>query len=154
MVEQELERRIMDGIEALAIEGITVRGVWQTVDEGSLKDEETADITAVAAVAVGGRTFDAFSSCKVDFPVAVTLSVREDTDATGARFAAAYGAMCGLFQQWHFGTFDMDAFTAALAVDGFEPFALVGLNCGTPSRSSEGVWIINFNFTVRGTVRH
>ena len=153
MIEQLIEKRIIDAVNALNLPGLAVSGIWQPVGDGAVKGMEGADHTAALAVSVGPRTFDTFTVCECSFDVRLALVVRLGRDATGNALVEYAGGILDLLTRWN-----MDEYgdwCAELAVDGFDPSGIrVDTGEGPSIDRDAGIATVDFGFTLKGSVAH
>lgn len=152
MVEMELEEKIVDAVKALGVEGLAVKGLWQTASSGDLKGLEDAAAPAAAAVMVGPKSFDRYGICEASFDCAIALAVRMDLDASGRILAHAAAAVSDLLQRWNL-VESGDGLADLATRGGFAPGG-VQLSGGSGPTLADGAWAATWDFTVRGTVPH
>lgn len=153
MIEQLVEKRIIDAVDALNLPGLAVSGIWQPVGYGIVKGVEGTDYTAALAVSVGPRTFDTFTVCECSFDVRLSLVVRIGRDYTGNALVEYAGGILDLLTRWNLDEYG--DWCAELAVDGFDPSG-IRVNTGTGPTVDRGAGIatVDFGFTLKGSVAH
>lgn len=152
MIEQSLESNIVAAIEALGVNGLDVRGLWNPVAEGLVKGSENdSSSPAAAAVRVSPRSYSNYTIPTVTFDCAISLVVRTDLDPTGAILAAAADAIAGKLAAWHADVCESN--DAGLACAGFQPagFAVSG-GTGPDFDRDAATWAVNYAFTIDGSL--
>ena len=151
MLEQQLEAQIVSAIEALGLSGLTVRGAWQSVFAGNVKNLEEPEDAAILDVAVSPRSFDSFAHPAVTFDVALSLTIRSDVYPSGAALSGFAGPVLDLISSWNLALF-ANGSDCGLAVEGvFAPGGLQLMGGSAPDYG-EGRWTIGINFTLKGTL--
>jgi len=150
MIEKLIEANIIAAIEALNLDGLVVRGAWQTAADGTAKDLEADSSPAAAFVKVSPRSYGDYSLPIVTIPCAVSVSVRSDKDPRGLLLPSVADGISGLLAGWHETVCVGDT---AFAVDGFAPAAVGEAGGDGPDYDREaGKWALTFNFNVIGTL--
>lgn len=151
MVEQELESKIVDALEALEVPGLVVRGLWNPVADGEVKGQEGSDIPVAAVVRVSPRSYGDYGVPTVTCECAVALAARVDLDPTGAILSSAAEAISDRLAAWHDNVCVADG--DGLSFEGFMAagFMVTG-GSGPTFDEAAGAWAVTFNFTVSGTL--
>lgn len=152
MIEQELESKIVAAIEALGVNGLDVRGLWNPVAAGLVKgSEDDSSVPAAAVVRVSPRAYDAVTFPTATFDGTVSLVVRTDLDPTGTVLALASDEISALLARLHRTVAHGD--DQGLDVDGLDvaAFHLVG-GTGPAFDQTAATWSVIYNFTVVGVV--
>lgn len=155
MFEKEIESRIVGAVEALALPGLKVRGAWQDVPEGEVKDVEGSDSPAALFVAASPRQFETFGLPICSMEVQLALVVRIERCPTGAALETYARPILSLLQSWSLGLSCSEdcGFAVEPTADG-EGFAPGGVQLSTgegPSHdASSATWSVAFSFTLRG----
>lgn len=153
MIEQLVEKRIIDAVDALNLPGLAVSGIWQPVGYGIVKGVEGTDYTAALAVSVGPRTFGTFTVCECSFDVSLSLVVRIGRDYTGNALVEYAGGILDLLTRWNLDEYG--DWCAELAVDGFDPSGIrVNTGMGPKVDRGAGIATVDFGFTLKGSVAH
>lgn len=150
MIEQDIEKKIIDRINALGLQDVDVIGLWQPTDEGVLKCLEKSQSVAGIVVKVSPRQFDTFGISDVSMTVNIVLSVRIDKCPTGTLLVDYYNKIENLVQEWNLKQTgqELEDFT----VDGFYPGGLdAGANGPDLNRDTMS-WTVSWTITLRGAV--
>lgn len=146
MIERELERRIVERIGRLGLDGLQVVGVWG----GRPEEAEASAAKAVLAVVVRPRQYEAYLSSRAEFAVALTLSVRIEAcgGPDGLEYYAA--ALTGVLEGWQE---SIGEAKADLWIENeFSP-AGVRVDGGDVELDTDrGAWVVQQTFSVRGIV--
>ena len=152
MIEDAIERNIVERIDALNIDGLAVRGMWALAASGEVKGEDAGD-AAAAVVSVSPRSFDSFAHPAVTFDISVSVVIRTDLCPAGEMVKICSQRLMDMFGQWnvslHAGADDDCGFS----VPGFRPggIQLTG-GMGPAFNRSKCIWTVDFNLTLKGVV--
>ena len=152
MSELDLEKRIVAAVAALGVSGLEVHGLWNPVDAGLVKGEETdASVPAAAVVRVSPRAYDNVTFPTATFDCSVAIVVRTDLDPTGSLLATVANAVSGLLARLHRTV--AHGRNSSLDVAGLEvaAFHLTGGDGPEFDRAS-ATWAVTYSFTVVGVV--
>lgn len=153
MIEQLVEKRIIDQVNALNLPGLAVSGIWQPVEDGAVKGAENAGAIAGLAVSVAPRTFDTFTVCECAMEVRMSLVVRIGRDVTGHDLVTYADAILTLLTRWNLDEYG--DWCEELAVDGFDPSGIRVHTATAPAVDrGAGHASIDFGFTLKGSVTH
>ena len=150
MIEKQIEAKIAAALRSLALDGLQVVGAWESCAAGSVRNRETAESTAKAAVAVGVRSYPNYTIPTVEIPGTIAIAVRIERDPTGDRFDAYASGVTALLDNWHRDICAADG-AGALDVEGFNAagFSMTGGGAPTIDRAA-GVASVAFSFTIYG----
>lgn len=156
LIPLELEKKIIAAITA-AIESragdynrqCTISGSWQP--STGLPRWIAAETPAPVHVnvAVGTAIPRTYTAGDVDFPVAVTLFVRTDLDASGALLVAFAEILENLFRSWQAETYQQ-AFTALNIPNGFAVGDVAGAQGSSPTVNNN-LCSVSWPLTIGGT---
>lgn len=154
MLERMVEAKIIAAVNALGIDGLAVSGFWQPSAPGEVKGVEDSAHKSALAVKVPPKGFDTFSICEATLAVSLLLEVRADMCPTGEELSTICGAIGDMLTGWNMdehGEVERD-----LSVPGV--FSASGVNVSTGTGpdfvAAEGVWEVEYNLTLRGSVVH
>jgi len=151
MIEKQIEQAVLESIAALAMDGLDIGGIWQPAENGSVKGSEDPNAKAILRVVASPRSFDKFSSPKVNVPVSIALTVRMETAPDGEALSAYTQPLFGLLQEWQM---SVDSVKNDFTTMNFSPFG-IRVDGGDIGFSGEprNCWTITQKFTLRGVVR-
>lgn len=150
MIEQELEKAVLDRIAGLGLEKVQTVGMWQKSASGVVKGCEDESARAVVAVSVRPRAYETFSAPKVDFTCSVVLAVRRESCPDGGALAEFTEPLFELLDGWQR---SVESVKSDLAVDGFYPSGLRLDGGDVTYDETKHAWSVLQSFTVRGVVR-
>lgn len=149
MIEKDIEKAVIDAIDALGISGLDVSGFWQSVDTGIVKDLERTDLLATLRVIAQPRRYDGFTSPKCEIAISLGLSVLVYRAPDGAALAAITEPILNLLQAWQR---DITAVKNVFTSSAFVPSGL-RLDGGNASFDRAALaWTVPMGFTLRGVV--
>ena len=151
MIEKQIEQAVLESIAALAMDGLDIQGIWQPAENGSVKGSEDPNAKAILRVVAAPRSFDTFSSPKVNVPVSIALTVRKETAPDGEALSAYTQPLFDLLQEWQM---SVDSVKNDFTTMNFSPFG-IRVDGGDIGFSGEprNCWTITQKFTLRGVVR-
>lgn len=152
MIEKSIEANIIAAIAALNLPGLDIRGAWQAVNAGEVKDEESDGAPASLYVRVGPRSFEDYSSPEVTFPVTLSFAIRIDLSPTGDALGTYCDPVANILQRWNI---DLNAGCDICALDttGFKTHFIQFTGGEGPTfESNVKIWSALFNLTVGGVV--
>lgn len=151
MIEKQVEKAVLEAVAALPMDGLDMDGIWQKSPNGRAKGSEDPNAKAFLRVIAAPRSFETFSSPRVDITVALALSVRLETAPTGEEIAAYSEPLFALLQGWQMSIetvrndFTFPAFTpCGIRLDGGD----IGFS-GEP----RNCWNVTQKFTLRGIIK-
>lgn len=150
MIEQDIEKNIIERLKGLELEDADIIGLWQTTDEGVLKCVEKSNAVAGVVVKVSPRSYDTFGMSDVSMIVNIVLNVRIDKCPTGDKLVEYYTKIQSLVQEWNLKQVgqELDDFV----VDGFYPGGVEASAAG-PDLSKENMsWTVSWTIDLRGAV--
>ena len=148
MIEEKLERKIIQKIKSLNIPNSVVYGIW---GESSKMYRESSNKRTIIVVKVPTRGFDTFGICEVQFDIAISFVVRLDMCKDGNDVTAAAQPLVQLMSDWNL--VERSSELEDFKVEGFYPGG-VQINQGNgPDIDKDTKTISNtFNIILRGTV--
>lgn len=151
MIEKDIERKIIDRINGLNLNGLSVSGLWQPSATGIVKGTEPSDSPAGLLVKVNPKGFATFGISDVSMTVEMALTVRIDMCPTGEELVSFCEPISKLLQSWNMvqcGA-ELDDFT----VEGFTPGGIhVGSGTGPQLDRQLKVWTVYYSMTLEGAV--
>lgn len=150
MIEEEIEKAIVDRIQDMNIDGLYVMGLWQ--QDINNKGVEPKNAKGVLAVRVSPCYFETYglSECIVD--VVLGLSIRSDLSPNGE----ALVQICDPIQKMLIG---WNTLTSGEQLEDFDlhDFSAGGLqvNGGTGPEVDQAnkTWTISWTFTIKGIIK-
>ena len=151
MVEKDIEKKIIDRIEGLHLEGLAVSGLWQPSATGIVKGTERSGAPAGLLVKVNPKGFATFGISEVSMDIALCLTVRIDMCPTGEELAAFCDPISRLLDHWNMVQCgeELEDFT----VDGFDPGGIrVNQGTGPELDRQMKVWTVCYGLTLEGSI--
>ena len=148
MVEEKLEKKIVDKIKSLEIPNSAVYGIW---GESSKLYRESPNKRAIIVVKVPSRGFDTFGICEVQFDIAISLVVRLDMCNSGNDVTDIAQPLIKMLNDWNLveSSNELEDFM----VDGFYPGGVqVNQGQGPDIDRDSKTFSNTFNIVLRGTV--
>lgn len=148
MIEQELEKAIIDAVAALGLDGVALTGAWQGA--GEVKGVENASARAVCAVSVRPRTYETFTTPRADFAASLALAVRREMCPDGSALSGIADPILEMLDGWQR---SIETLRGAVKV---ERLGICGLRLDggeVAFDEGRGAWTVSQTFTIRGVVR-
>lgn len=154
LIEKDVEAKIVEMLKTAVagLSGVEIVGSWQSSNVGEVKGEEKSTDRIRLAVATGAPEFSSWLASDADIPVAIAVTVRQDTAPTAAEVATVMEPVSGMLLNLQLES-NADV-SAALSVEKFNVDG-VRLDPGDPPvyDAQRKRWRISRSFTVRGTVK-
>lgn len=152
LVEKEIEKAICQAVEALAMDGVEVRGSWQSAAAGEVKGmDETS--RAIVAVSVSPRRFATFGLCNASVDVDIAVALRCDKCPTGAEIEDVLAPMAVLMSSWQLA--DADGLLDLVIPDAFYPGGVLMQGGEAPMYNDAArAWTVSQRLTITGTITH
>ncbi len=147
MIEQDIEKAVIERVGAIGIDGMDVSGLWQPSAEGVVKGTEGSGSTAFLAVVANPRSSETFSLPRADITVSLALAVLVDRAPDGDALREFTEPLFALLADWQA---NISSVKADFTVEGFNPvgFRLDGGNVSYDRAAR--AWSVSQSFTLRG----
>ena len=152
MIEQDIEKKMIDKINSLGLDGLQVDGLWQPTATGIVKGTEMSNTPAGLIIKVNPKGFSTFGISDVSMSIEMVLTVRIDMCPTGKELIKYCAPISKLLQSWNMiqcgEELDED-----FQVEGFNPGGIhVTEGTGPELDRLLKVWTVNFSMTLEGAV--
>ena len=153
MIEKNVEKKIIDAIEALNIPDLQVVGLWQPSATNIVKGTEQSDAVGALVVKIPPKAFDTFGICEVTMDVQMILTVRVEKDSTGENLVKFVEPITDLLEAWNL---DLEGNELeALVTEDFTPGGVqVNAGSGPTFDPQTNSWSVEFSLTIRGLKLH
>lgn len=149
MTEHELERRIIDKLSSLGLEGLNFVGLWSP-DGFNRKGDEKID-KGVCVVRVAPAVFETFGLSEATFDCAVVLTLRTDACPGGQELLDYAKSIGDVFKEWNSTTAGDQL--VDLLTESFEPGGIYfTASSGPDFDGKSSTWSVSWNFSLRGII--
>lgn len=149
MIERDIEKATIAKVQALAIDGLSVTGIWQPSASGVVKGVEDSAFVASLAVVAKPRTYQSFSLPRADLAVSLALRVLIDRAPDGEALHDFTAPLDALLEDWQA---NIDSVKTDFTVPRFNPCGF-RLDGGEVSFDRAAMaWLVTQSFTLRGIV--
>lgn len=151
MIEKDIEKKIIDRIKGLNLNGLSVNGLWQPSATGIVKGTEHSNDPAGLLVKVNPKGFNTFGISDVSMNIEIALTVRIDMCPTGEELVSFCDPISRLLQRWNMVQCGEEL--EDFVVDGFNPGGIRVDNGQGPQLDKQmKVWNVFYHMTLEGAV--
>jgi len=148
LAEKLIEKKVIDALDALKIEGVNISGFWQPEPEGVVKASNVG-ITPNIFVVMTLRGYQSWKSPIATLSGAISFSVSTGVSPNGSAMAAVISRVMELLREWQD---DEEIVNRDLSVQ--DVFSCDGFNLDAGAKPSmvNNEWVVPLTFQIRGVL--